>query len=58
MINIEPSMKEWGMSKLEEMGLVHGFSIKEFKTCTCECHRGAELLEDPGCCDYAGIKMP
>lgn len=54
-LEIEDGMKEWGMNKLREMGLVNDFEAREVKRCSCPCHRGANILEDPGCCRFYGF---
>jgi hypothetical protein len=53
-LEVESNMKLWALDKLKEMGTTNGFDVRETEKCQCPCHRGIDLLEDPGCCKYYG----
>ena len=54
-LEVESNMRLWALDKLNEMGVVNGFEVRETEKCQCPCHRGMNMLEDPGCCKYYGL---
>jgi hypothetical protein len=47
LLGIKPDMELWAETKLEELSLVHNLCFKLLGPCSCDCHKGQELLESP-----------
>lgn len=56
-IEVDDNMFRWGWDYLEEQKILHKFIWFRVEKCTCECHKGKNVIHFMPCCDFQGIKL-
>lgn len=54
-VTINEDMELWATNKLNELGILHKFTVSRCAICNCECHKGL-TMHFMECCDN-GIRF-